>query len=215
MEVLVSNYLIGKVHKNEVLSAIDQIIKNSIDEVAKTKQNVESVATVVSVSVEAASEQIKSNASTSEIVAQAKLNIEQILAKTNEAVELFDKKLLEIKEKIENDDLTGVMDLIKYVSEKSKEINKLQDDAIGAAQTILSNSVVSTARNQLREATAIVAQSSASSTVLVTATTTVATETAGSEKLSVLVIVTTVDDNKKATGATAGTATGTTATSSR
>jgi len=212
MEVLVSNYLIGKVHKNEVLSAIDQIIKSSIDEVAKTKQNVENVATVVNVAVEAASEQIKTNASSSEIVAQVKIDIDQILIKTNEAIELFDKKLLEIKEKIENDDLTGVMDLIKYVSEKSKEINKLQDDAIGAAQTILSNSVVSTARNQLREATAIAAQSTASSTVLVTATTT--TENAGSEKLSVMVIVTTVEGSKKTASTTVG-ATTTVATSSR
>lgn len=211
MEVLVSNYLIGKVHKNEVLSAVDQIIKNSIDEVAKTKQNVESVATVVNVAVEAASEQIKSNASTSEMTVQAKLNIEQILAKTNEAVELFDKKLLEIKEKIENDDLTGVMDLIKYVSEKSKEINKLQDDAIGSAQTILSNSVVSTARSQLSEATAIAVRSSVTTTVQVTATTTEPTE---SNKLSVSVIVTTVT-NDSPIEKTTGSATTSTATSSR
>jgi hypothetical protein len=192
MEVLVSNYLIGKAHKNAVLSAIDQIIKSSISEVAKTKKNVENTKILINVAIDAATEQIKSNASSSELAGQAKINIEQILIKTNKEVDLFDQKLLEIKEKIENDDLAGVMDLIKMVSEKLKEINKLQDDATSVAQTILSNTIISSAKNQLKEASALVAQSSVTTTVQVTATTTELTE---SNKLSVSVIVTTVSND--------------------
>lgn len=186
VEVLVANHLSGgATTADEVKEAIGKTMQSVVNDMAETKQNVETMKNAV----EAVTE-VKNSVSSTTPEASAKIDnvaekTAEAVVKTSEAVAEMDKKVSETNSLMESGNLSDAVSKMKEASETTKDAEKIQDTAIISAQSVLPTPVMTAVKEQAMEA----AQSVSSTEIIIIATTTAGIVEPG--KLPVTVIVTT------------------------
>ncbi len=186
VEVLVANHLSGgATTADDVKEAIGKTMQSVVNDMAETKQNVETMKNAV----EAVTE-VKNSISSTTPEASAKIdNVAEKTAaavvKTSDAVATLDKKVSETNSLMESGNLFDAVSKMKEASETTKEAEKVQDTAIISAQSVLPTPVITSVKAQVMEAS----QNTSSTVIKIIATTTAQVIEPG--KLPVTVIVTT------------------------
>ncbi|MFA5127439.1 MAG: DUF5667 domain-containing protein [Patescibacteria group bacterium] len=185
VEVLIAKHLDGDVTKEEVTAAIDKTMQSAVDEANVTQQNVQNMNTAVTAAGAVPGVTVSSSPST-ETIGSVASTTGAAAVKTHEAAAELGKQVTEIKSLVESGNLTDAVNIMKQANETSKEMDKLQDTTLVAAQTVLPTPVV----NEVKNSTTEVAQTIGASTTIqvIVSSTTQATEPG---KLPVTVIVTT------------------------
>lgn len=195
IEVVVAKHLDGDVTKEEVMAAIDKSMQSAVEEASQSNQNVQTVQTVVTAANEISSA-IGTTTPATEKLDNVAVKTAEAAVTTQEAVATIDKQVTEVKNLMESGNIADAVNVLKAVTETTKEMEKIQDKTITSAQSVLPTPVIVAAKDQVGEAS----QSASTSTeVKVIVTTTTSAVEPG--KLPVTVIVTTTP----ATGTTSTT----------
>lgn len=203
VEVMVVNHLDGDVTKEEVATAIDKTMQNALSEANATKQNIDSVKTIVDAATEV-KDAVGTTTPATEKLDTVAAQTTEAAAQTTEAAATVDQKATEIKTMVENGDLVGAISAVKEATETTKAMDKLQDTTLTSAQTVLPTPVVAAVKEQI----ASVTQSASTTAVTIIITTT--TQTIEPGKLPIVVIVTTTPAVPTSTPAATSTAATTT-----
>ena len=185
VEVLIAKHLDGDVTKEEVTAAIDKTMQNAVDEANVTQQNVQNMNTAVTAAGAVPGVSVSSSPST-KVLGSVASTTGAAAVKTQAAATELGKQVTEIKNLVESGNLTDAVTIMKQANETSKEMDKLQDTTLVAAQTVLPTPVVSAVKDTIAEAAQTIG---ASTTIKVIVTTTAQAVESG--KLPVTVIVTT------------------------
>lgn len=195
IEVVVAKHLDGDVTKEEVMAAIDKSMQSAVEEASQSNQNVQTVQTVVTAANEI-SIAIGTTTPATEKLDNVAVKTAEAAVTTQEAVVSIDKQVTEVKSLMESGNIADAVNVLKAVTETTKEMEKIQDKTITSAQSVLPTPVIVAVKDQIDEAS----QSASTSTeVKVIVTTTTSAVEPG--KLPVTVIVTTTP----ATGTTSTT----------
>ena len=195
VEVLVAKHMDGDATKEDVAEAIDKTMQSAVDEANVTQQNVQNMNTAVTAAGAVPGVSVSSSPSTATIDNVASTTCAAAV-KTQQAATELGKQVTEIKNLVESGNLTDAVNIIKQANETSKEMDKLQDTTLVAAQTVLPAPVVNEVKNTVTE----VAQTIGASTtiqVIVTGT----TQMIEPGKLPVAVIVTTTPSTSSVSAA--------------
>ena len=184
VEVLVTKNLDGDqtVSRDEVKQELDNTLQNAVSDAAASTDNINGANQMlqdVNTKVKDLSDGKEANTSTKEISDKLSIAMVQTQEATKQTADIsteMDKNVNEALQMLNSDNLAGVVDKVKQVSENTKQTEKISDNAITAVQSVLP--IVSVITGNV---TPVVSTSTASSS---TATTTVPGQSASSTPIA-------------------------------
>ncbi|MCX6782321.1 MAG: DUF5667 domain-containing protein [Candidatus Magasanikbacteria bacterium] len=186
VEALVANHLSGgATTADEVKEAIGKTMQSVVNDMAETKQNVETMKNAVEAVTDVKNSISSTTPEASAVIDNVAEKTAAAVVKTTEAGVEMDKKVSETNSLMQSGNLSDAVSMMKEASETTKAAEKIQDTAIISAQQVLPTPVITSVKEQVIEAS----QNVSSTEIKMIATTTVQAIEPG--KLPVTVIVTT------------------------
>ncbi len=203
VEVVVSKHLEGDAafSKEGVEQVIGNTLQAAVQDMAESKQNADGVNKVIDamttevkdlVTEDNSNKQNGENTSSTVQLSDITNKIQAVATETKEAASktaevaaATDKTILEVKDLLSNGELTKIMDIVKEVSEASKEVEKITDNTLKNVQSVLP--IVDVVKEDV-----VTASPSSTITVIVSTTTPVVADT-----LPITVIVSSTVEKKE------------------